>query len=191
MRQPDGTFRRPPGSQGSALQLPVQAPQGSRLSTESTSATAHNGTLEICTCTGSTDRDEPPTGRHCTAMEEMTRHRDTRTSRMQTPARPDGRQGAQLDFFKLKKRRGNGFCEADQLFRLSLSEESTICFAFSALTCQVPGKILKSTARKPSLSLPTPGTEHPGLALTPPTGAQRTLNFTGISFKGTKSYDHG
>lgn len=68
-----------------------------------------NGTLEICTCTGSTDRDEPPTGRHRTAMEEMTRHRDTRTPRMQTPARPDGRRGAELDFFKLKKRRGNGF----------------------------------------------------------------------------------
>lgn len=68
-----------------------------------------NGTLEICTCTGSTDRDEPPTGRHRTAMEEMTRHGDTRTSRMQTPLRPDGRQGAELDFFKLKKRRENGF----------------------------------------------------------------------------------
>lgn len=124
-------------------------------------------------------------------MEEMTRHRDTRTSRMQTPGRPDGRQGTELDFFKLKKRRENGCCEADQQFRLSLLEESTICFAFSALTCQSLEKSSRVRQEKPSLSLPTPGTEHPGLALTPPMGAQRTLNFTGISFKGTKSYDHG
>lgn len=55
-------LQHPRGGEGreSTPQQPVQAPQRSRVSTESTSAT--NGTLEICTCTGSTDRNEPPTG---------------------------------------------------------------------------------------------------------------------------------
>lgn len=69
------------------------------------------------------------------------------------------------------------FCEADQvvislmkLFRLSLSEGSTICFVnafFSALTCQSLEKQKKNPQeygkKKPSLSLPTPSTWHPGL----------------------------
>lgn len=146
-----------------------------------------NGTLEICTCTGSTDRDEPPhrqTPHGYGGDDQAQGH--AHLSRMQTPARPDGRQGAELDFFKLKKRREERFREADQLFRLSLLEESTILFCFFCINVPVPGKILESTARKPSLSLPTPGTEHPRVAPTPPRGAQRTLNFTGISFKGTK-----
>lgn len=42
-------------------------------------------------------------------MEEVTRHRDTRTSRMHTPLSPDRRQAAELDFFKLKKRREKRF----------------------------------------------------------------------------------
>lgn len=53
VRQPDGTLwqpaaesarpRRPSGSRGSALQQPVQAPRGSRLSTESTSNSSQMG----------------------------------------------------------------------------------------------------------------------------------------------------
>lgn len=111
MRQPDGTLWRPAARWG--LRSAAACPSSTTLTTqhgEHQRKQLTNGTLEICTCTGSTDRDEPPTGRHRTAMEEMTRHRDTRTSRMQTPARPDRRQGAQLDFFSsLRKGGRNGF----------------------------------------------------------------------------------
>lgn len=118
MRQPDGTLWQPAAQWARPMGEPGIRSASAACPSSTTLTTQHgehqrkqltNGTLEICTCTGSTDRDEPPTGRHRTAMEEMTRHRDTRTSRMQTPARPDGRQGTQLDFFKLKKRRENGF----------------------------------------------------------------------------------
>lgn len=75
-----------------------------------------------------------------------------------------------------------------QLFRLSLLEKrAPFVLLFLHERASPWEKILESTARKPSLSLPAPGTERPGLAPTPPRGAQRTLNFTGISFKGTKS----
>lgn len=146
--------RRPSGSQGSSA---AACPSSTTLTTQHGEHQQQltNGTLEICTCTGSTDRDEPPTGRHCTAMEEMTRHRDTRTSRMQTPGRPDGRQGAELGLFSSLRKGGRTvFCEADQLFRLSLLEESTICFAFSALTCQSLEK--SSRVRQENLPFPFP-----------------------------------
>ena len=74
-----------------------------------------------------------------------------------------------------------------KLFRLSLSEGSTICFAnaFSARTCQ---SLEKKSSEYGKQTFPFPShSQH--LAPRPPTlpaGAPRALNFTGFSIKGTR-----
>lgn len=106
-----------------------------------------------------TDRSRPTGGhRTSTGGDEQAEGRAPRACRHHRAHR----QPVPLQFFdgfflKLKKKEGNGFVKLIKLFRLSLSEGSTICFA-NALTCQSLEKHPQSTARKPSLSLPTPST---------------------------------
>lgn len=111
-----------------------------------------------------------PTGRHCTSTGGAEQQRGRAVHADTSLFSPC--------FVKLKTKEGKEFHEADRLFRLSLSEGSTIEFCFCCIKRASPWK-KSSEHGQGNLPFPFP-LPAPGLNTGP------GVNFTGISIKETR-----